>query len=83
MAAAAPTEPLAWEVPYAAGVAFKNKQTKTNKQTNKKAKQKQKQKQITMTLDVLTWTQEECEFLEGWHCRLSSSEALEAASVAE
>jgi len=34
-AAVAPIGPLAWEPPYAAGVALKSK-NKTNKQTNKK-----------------------------------------------
>ena len=36
-AAAAPIRPLAWELPYAAGVALKNKQTK--KQTKAKESQ--------------------------------------------
>ena len=51
-AAAAPIRPLAWELPYAAGVALKKakdknktkrkKKEKTNKQTNKQKKQANK-----------------------------------------
>ena len=46
LAAVALIVPLAWELPYAAGVTLKksktNKQTKTQKQTNKKTKKEKK-----------------------------------------
>ena len=38
LAAAAPIPPLAWELPYAAGVALKSKKIKTNKQINQSSK---------------------------------------------
>ena len=45
LAAVAPIRPLAWELPYAAGVTLKNK---TNKQTNKKPTKKQNKTKPTV-----------------------------------
>jgi len=45
-AAAALIRPLAWEPPYATGVALKNKQTKNKKKRKKEKKEKEKSKLV-------------------------------------
>ena len=56
-AAVAWIKPLAWEPPYAAGVALKRQRDKqTNKQTNKQTKQPTKQ----------TWKQPKCPRTDEW-----------------
>ena len=49
-AAAAPTQPLAWEPPYAAGAALKRQKIKKKKKEKKKQKQKQLRQFIPHTL---------------------------------
>ena len=46
-AATAPIQPLAWEPPYAAGAALKDKKTKT-KQNKKNNREKKHQSQISL-----------------------------------
>ena len=47
VAAATPTQLLAWELPYAAGAAVKKKKKKKKKQTNTHTHKKKKQKKPT------------------------------------
>ena len=42
--AEAPVQPLAWEIPYVAGVALKRQKTKKKKKKKKKKKEKKKKK---------------------------------------